>query len=77
MLTKVERLMREDITKDVTQKVTREVTQKVTESVSESIAKKMLKKGDDVDTVAECTSLSKDIVIKLVEDIAREKEEIV
>ncbi len=61
----------------MTKEVTESVTNEVTKSVSECIAKKMLKKGNDVDTVSECTSLSKDIVIKLVEDIAKEKEKIV
>ena len=45
------------------------------EDAAKDIAKKMLKRGDDVDHVVDCTSLPKDIVIQMVADIAKEKEQ--
>ena len=59
MMTKVERLIYEDAENDVATR----------------IAKNLLKTGSEVDYVSENTGLSKDIVIQLVADIAKEKEQ--
>ncbi len=45
------------------------------EDAAKDIAKNYLKDGDSVDNVVKNTGLSKDIVIQLVEDIAKEKEQ--
>ncbi len=45
------------------------------EDAAKDIAKRMLEKGNDVESVSECTQLPKDIVIRLVEDITKEKEQ--
>ena len=59
MMTKVERLIYEDAEAEVTNR----------------IAKNCIKNGASVAFVSESTGLSKDAVIKLVEDITKEKEQ--
>lgn len=58
MMTKVERLIYEDA----------EI------AVATRIAKNYIKDGNSVESVAKNTGLSKEIVIRLAEDIAKEKD---
>ncbi len=56
-------------------KVEKLIYDEAEENVATRIAKNLLKTGSEVDYVSENTGLSKDIVIQLVADIAKEKEQ--
>ena len=59
MMTKVERLIYEDAEAEV----------------SNRIARNLVRDGNSVESVAKNTGLSKEIVIRLAEEIAKEKEQ--